>query len=177
MERWTDAVLLRKNPRLLSTARLNYWKESTNPTLLTVQLLLVFKLDSLHAGQGESKEEAHSKLPGGNFNKQGNLHTRLVLGSHKTSSPHPPARILKVHIRALIGFSLAYHPDGLKATSLKMAPTVGKAGKADIPKQERAWGASNCLGPCHGSTSGQVLLMTSSQHSLIQHRCRMNVDS
>lgn len=24
MERWTDAVLLRKNPRLLSTARINY---------------------------------------------------------------------------------------------------------------------------------------------------------
>lgn len=48
-----------------------------------------------------NKRKANSRMAGGGFNKQGNLHRRLVLGGHKMSRfPHPPARILKVHIEA-----------------------------------------------------------------------------
>ena len=49
------------------------------------------------------QEEADSfRLIGGRFNKQRNLHTRLVLGSCKMNrSPHSPTRILKVYIETL----------------------------------------------------------------------------
>ena len=44
-------------------------------------------------------------LVGGDFNKQGNLFTKLVLGSLKTSSsPHLPIRIVKIYLVALTGF-------------------------------------------------------------------------
>ena len=74
----------------------------------------------------------HTRLVGGKFNKQENLHTRLVLGGCKKSgSPHQPARILKVYIEALTGFSHVYVQMvstthcSLKAESLKIALTVG----------------------------------------------------
>lgn len=41
-------------------------------------------------------EAGHSRFAGGNFNKQGSLQTRLVLGGNTMSrSPCPPCRILK----------------------------------------------------------------------------------
>ena len=40
------------------------------------------------------KEADHSRLVGGSFSEQGNLHTKLVLGSCKMRPPHPPTRIL-----------------------------------------------------------------------------------
>lgn len=44
-------------------------------------------------GEKPKKKADHSRLVDGMFNKQGNLHTRLVLGSHKMSrSLHPPAK-------------------------------------------------------------------------------------
>lgn len=44
-------------------------------------------------GEKPKKKADHSKLVNGMFNKQGNLHTRLVLGSHKMSrSLHQPAK-------------------------------------------------------------------------------------
>lgn len=58
-------------------------------------------------------------MVGGSFNKQGNLFTRLVLGSHKTSrSLHTPARILKAYIKALMKFSHIYYPDLLNNSLL-----------------------------------------------------------
>ena len=53
--------------------------------------------------EGKEREEKGKSLQNGRwrFNKQGNLHTRLVLGSHKTGQSCPPARILKVYMEAL----------------------------------------------------------------------------
>lgn len=51
---------------------------------------------------------------GNRCNKQGNLHTKLILGGHKTSrSLFPPTKTLKVYIEALTGFSHVYHSNGL----------------------------------------------------------------
>lgn len=54
------------------------------------------------------KEADHSRLAGSRFTKQGNLHRRLVWGSHS------PARILIFFIEVLTGFS----SDGLSNTLL-----------------------------------------------------------
>ena len=81
-------------------------------------------------GKERSKKEAdHSILVGGTFNKQGKLHTRLVLEGHKMSrSLYLPTRILKVYIEALIS-SVTYSVQmvstthcSLKAVSLKLLP-------------------------------------------------------
>ena len=45
------------------------------------------------------KQADYSSLVGGRFTKQGNLHSRVVLGSHKPSrSSHLPARTLQVYL-------------------------------------------------------------------------------
>lgn len=52
------------------------------------------------------KKAGHCRLAGDELNQQGNLHTKLVLDGHKThSSWHPTARIIKVYIETLTGFS------------------------------------------------------------------------
>ena len=67
----------------------------------------------------EGRKRQTSRFVGGRFSKQGNLHMGLVLGSCKMSrSLHPPARIFKVYIEALTGFSHEYCPDGLNSTLL-----------------------------------------------------------
>ena len=87
------------------------------------------------------KEADHSRLVDGKFNKQGSLHTRLVLGNCKMSrSPHPPTRILNVYTEALTGLSHEYCPDDLnntllsQACVLEMALAMGTVGEAYIPK-------------------------------------------
>lgn len=67
--------------------------------------------------RSDQRKAKHSRSVGRKFNKQGNLHMRLVLSSRKTSrSPHLPTRILKkknkVYVEALMGFSLMYCTDG-----------------------------------------------------------------
>lgn len=44
--------------------------------------------------QEETEDRAnHLMLADGSFNKQGNLHARLIWGGRRTSrSPHPPAK-------------------------------------------------------------------------------------
>ena len=64
------------------------------------------------------KEANHLRLVGGRFDKQGNLHMRLFLSDKMSTSPHPPARVLKVYIEALTRFSHVYSPDGLNNTLL-----------------------------------------------------------
>lgn len=70
----------------------------------------------------------------------------LALGGHKASrSLYPPARIFKVYLEALTGFSHVCHPDGLEITthcflktvSLKMAPTVEWVGQTYILGTEK----------------------------------------
>lgn len=86
------------------------------------------------------KEVGRSRLVGSRFNKQGNLHTRLVSGSHKTSrSPHLPARILKVYIESLTVVNHIYYLDALNNIILSQRFVLenGKHGKvirSYIPK-------------------------------------------
>lgn len=70
--------------------------------------------------EGREIDEAdHSGEVGGSFNNGGNLHMRLVCDRCDTSrSPRPTARILKVYIKALTGFSHRYSPDSLRNTLL-----------------------------------------------------------
>ena len=77
------------------------------------------KLVSIHTGKMRLKKEADdSRLVGGRF-KEGNLSVSLVFGGSKTStSPHQPARFLRVYIEALTGCSHIYHPVGLNNTLL-----------------------------------------------------------
>ena len=61
----------------------------------------------------------HFRWVGGRFNKQGNLHTELVLHCCKRKrSTHLPTRILKIYIEVLKGFSHVRHQDGLNNTPL-----------------------------------------------------------
>lgn len=65
------------------------------------------------------KEADNCSLVDGRFTNQGNLHIRLVLGDCKMSKfLHLPARILKVYIDTLMGFSHVYYPDDLNNISL-----------------------------------------------------------
>ena len=66
-----------------------------------------------------TKEADHFRLVGGSFKKQGSLYMRLVLSDHKMSRPpNRPARILKVYIEALTGFSHVFSSDGPDNTLL-----------------------------------------------------------
>lgn len=75
------------------------------------------------------------QMVGGSFNKQGNLHRRLVLGGLKISNLIPPDRVIKIYIEALAGFGHVYCPGGLNNTLLFQdcvldeAPTVGTEGR------------------------------------------------
>ena len=114
------------------------------------------------------KEVDHSRLVGGSFNRQRNLHLRLVLDDCKMSrSPHPSIRILKVYVEALTGFSHVFSPDGLNKTvlsqelSLKCLRLWESWVGCTFQEQGRGWGTSDCLGSALGSAGGHVLLMTS----------------
>ena len=73
-----------------------------------------------HGGQERQKKELlYSRLVDGQFNKQGNLHTILLLDGHNMNrSLHPCTRICKVYRDALTGFSHMCHPDELNSTLL-----------------------------------------------------------
>lgn len=109
------------------------------------------------------KEVGRSRLVGSRFNKQGNLHTRLVSGSHKTSrSLHPPARILKVYIESLTVVNHIYYLDALNNIILSQRFVLenGKHGKvirSYIPKTGERWGVSDCPGPA----AGQLVVISS----------------
>lgn len=87
-------------------------------------------------GRDLSKTEGgHSGLVRWRFSKQGNVHTRLV---YKMFAP--PARILKVHIVALMrscaqsGWFLNLSRCSVKAASLILTPTVGMVDRACGPR-------------------------------------------
>lgn len=67
----------------------------------------------------DQRKRQNPRLVGGRLSKQGNLHTRLILGDCKTSSSsHTPARIFNVCIEAFTGFKHIYGPNGLNNTLL-----------------------------------------------------------
>ena len=107
--------------------------------------MVKYEIGPIFGGQGETEEGAdHFRLVSGSFNQQGSLHMRLVLGGCKMSrSPHLPARILKVYIEVLTGFSHEFSPDGLnnilisQGCALEMAPAMGKADKHPFQGQGR----------------------------------------
>ena len=76
------------------------------------------------------------------FISKGNLHTRLVIGGYKNNRAlHPPSRILKVHIEALMGFRHVYSPDGLNniilsGCFLEVVPSAEAVSEMYIPRRE-----------------------------------------
>lgn len=130
------------------TSRFQFWYSS-------VYFLLVcnfrscpgenWNLSPYTKGKGRLKKEAgFPKWVGDRFSKKGNLHVRLILGSYKTGrSLHLPAKILKVHLEALIRFSHTYHQVvstthcALKVASLKAPSDVGMVGRTYIPRTGR----------------------------------------
>lgn len=68
------------------------------------------------------KEANHSRLTGGSFDEQGNLHRRLVFHVCTAGrSPHPSARNLTVYTEALTGFNHGFSPHGLNTTLLSQS--------------------------------------------------------
>ena len=105
------------------------------------------------------KEADHSRLVGGRFNKQRNLHTRLVLATQSRVDLCTHRQNLKFTQR-LKGGSVTYTIQvvstthcSLKAASLKMGPTVGTVGRVYLPRAGEGRGASDCLGSACGSSS------------------------
>ena len=87
------------------------------------------KLSPVQKGQKRPKKAAdHSRLVGGRVHKQGNLHTKLVLGGFKVSrSPHLPTRILKAYREALTASGHVFSPDGLSTTLLSQGCVLKKS--------------------------------------------------
>lgn len=88
-------------------------------------MMLVRKLAPIYGGHRKTEEI------GGSFNKQRNLHTRLVLGSQKTnrSHTHMPESIQRPYLGSVI-YSIqmiSTVPFFLK-TILGIVPTVGTVG-------------------------------------------------
>lgn len=73
----------------------------------------------LEGKKGLKKDADHSRFVEVRFDKQGKLHKRVVLGTHKASrSLNLPARILKVYTETLTELRHIYCLDGLNNTSL-----------------------------------------------------------
>lgn len=78
-------------------------KQAKSPgfTTYSVRKAIGSQTSTVHGKQKDTKEVDHPRLVGGRYNKQGNLHIRLIPVCCKTSTAlHPPARILKVYIKA-----------------------------------------------------------------------------
>ena len=118
-------------------------------------------------GKERPKKEANKyRWVGGRFNKQENLCTRLVLDGRKMSrSPCSPARISKVYIEAVIGFSHVSSTDGLNNTLLSQGCVLengfdcGNSGRNTHPKDR---GGDEETPNALGQLTGQ-LAVTSSQ--------------
>ena len=123
------------------------------------------------------KEADHSRMAGGRFNKQGNWHTRLILGSRKRCRfQHPPTRILKAYIETLTGFSHVFSPDGLNNTLLpqgcvlEKGPTMrmGNGGQDILYFPRTREGVRSLWLP---GASSQVNWQSCPLHDLLQQLC------
>ena len=111
------------------------------------------KLAPIRGGQGETEEADNSTWVSGRFVKQGNLHTRLVSGSQKTSTCRAlalPARILIVYMETFTEFSHIFSPGGLSNTwflqgcILENCAHYGNYGQNLYSKnQDRKWGVQD----------------------------------
>ena len=152
-------------------------------------LLLVWNLDSFPSKiwnwslytedkKRLKKEEGHSRLADGTFNKQENLVARLVLGSHRTNrSPPLSAKVLRVYTEALTGVSHVFSPDGLniwlsQGCIFEMASAVGIVGGANNPRTVEGARSLRLRGPAHWST-----LLTSSRPPPTYMLCKHKSDS
>ena len=98
----------------------------------------------LEGRERRKKKADHSRLVGGSFNTQGNLHTRLVLVSARQVDlcTHPPARILKVYIEDLTESSHTCSTGGLNNILLspgsvcRAASKEGKTSRTHLPRAE-----------------------------------------
>ena len=117
------------------------------------------------------KEPGHSRWVGGRFIcKQGNLLRRLVLGCQKTSrSLHLLLESYKLIHRPWLGPAMysvlmVSTPDSFTAACLEWLPLWEQWAECTFQGQRRGWGASDCLGPAGRSTSGHIVLVTSSSN-------------
>lgn len=95
---------------------------------------------------------AHSRLVGGRFNKQRNLHTRLVLSGCKRRCPLLSTRVLKIYLEALMEFNHIHSPESfnkhITLSSLhpwKCFSLWEQWGECTFQGQGRGQGASDCL--------------------------------
>ena len=100
--------------------------------------MLVHKLAPARRARRLQKEADHSRSVGGGFHKQGNLFTRLVLGSYRQDTLLP-TRNLEINIEALTRFSHTHHLEGLHTTLLSQGCIFkgllcGKGGQDIHPK-------------------------------------------
>ena len=114
------------------------------------------------AGREQRKRQATPDWQVADLTSKGTR--RFVLGSRRVRSSHPPARILKVYIQALIRLSNVFSPDDLNNTLLspdyvfENGSYCGEVGRTYSPRtgeglRRLCWGCR--------STKGHILLMTS----------------
>ena len=121
------------------------------------------KLAPTHGGQEKNKDADHYRLVCRRFNKQGNSHTSLVLGSCMTNrSPPLLVRILRIY-PDLNRIQSHIYPDRLNDTLFSqgyvgLAPTVGTVCSIYSSSQGKGWRASDDPSPANGST----MIVTSS---------------
>ena len=90
-----------------------------------------------------------------------------------------PARILKVYIEALPGFSQVFNPDGLNNFLLSQGYiledgfAMEMVNRMYISQMGRGWvRSSDCPGAAHGSTTSHVPSTTSSNKRPLKYMCR-----
>ena len=143
--------------------------------LALVLTLCLTQMDvASHPGPGtwtirKRKKANHSRLVGGSFNKQGNLHLRLFSGHKMSRSLHLPARILKIYREALIELHHIHHPAGLNNTLFSQGCALknnlhcvncGQNLTYILWPGRGWWGRSLCSCPARRSTSGHILSVT-----------------
>lgn len=118
------------------------------------------KLAPMFGGQGETQETCSpSRMVGGSFNKQGNLHMRLILDD----LPTPTHQILNVYREALTGVSRVYWPDTLNTTLLTQGCVLGAAsgsgqGKGQSWPKDRGEGEEPLI--AQNQLTGQLAITT-----------------
>ena len=143
--------------------------------LVLVLTLCLTQMDvASHPGPGtwtvrKRKKANHSRLVGGSFNKQGNLHLRLFSGHKMSRSLHLPARILKIYREALIELHHIHHPAGLNNTLFSQGCVLknklhcvncGQNLTYILRPGRGRWGRRLCSCPARRSTSGHILSVT-----------------